>query len=68
MPFYAICPFFKYEKNDTIGCEMKKMIFPTKDDKKIWMENLCCKFDYKYCANAQQLLKQYEKNYKSDDQ
>ena len=60
MPFYAICPFFLYEKKTILGCEMKMMNFPTYEDKKIWMEGLCCTFDYKYCAYAQQLLKKYE--------
>ena len=60
MPLYAICPFFMYEKKNKIGCEMKIMNFPTDNDKKIWLENLCCKFDYKYCANAQALLKKYQ--------
>ena len=60
MPLYAICPFFMYDKSDVIGCEMKKMIFPTSEDKKIWMENLCCSFDYKYCVSARQLMQKYE--------
>ena len=60
MPFYAICPFFKYEKKNKLGCEMKIIDFPTHEDKKIWMENLCCSFDYKYCVSARQLLKKYE--------
>ena len=63
MPFYAVCPYFQYEKKKLIGCEFKNMSFPTYDDKAIWMSNLCCTFDYENCANAQKLNRKYARMY-----
>ncbi len=65
MPLYAICPFFKYEKSKTIGCEYKTINFSTASDRRLWMLNHCCSWDYECCMNASKLMEQYEKKYKS---
>lgn len=59
MPLYVICPFFLYEKKTTLGCEFKQLRFPTYGDKKTWMMNNCCTFDYEYCAFAKMLTDKY---------
>lgn len=59
MPLYAICPFFLYEKGKTIGCELKTKYFAERREKKNWMSEYCCSFDYKYCAHAQKLFIKY---------
>lgn len=63
MPFYAVCPYFKYEKKKMVGCEYNNIVFPEYEDKAVWMTNLCCSFDYKYCAHAKELEKKYTEKY-----
>lgn len=65
MPLYAICPFFMYEKLKKIGCELKTLNFSTPDDRRLWMLNHCCSWDYECCGNAIKLLKKYENEYKN---
>ncbi len=60
MPLYVICPFYMYDKTTTLGCEYKTMKFPTYKDKKAFMMNQCCTFDYEYCAYAMELMKKYK--------
>ena len=66
MPFYAICPYFLYEKKTVIGCEHRVISFSTYGDKKTWMLNKCCTFDYKYCAYSQILTEKYNKYYENN--
>ena len=49
-----------YDKTTTLGCEYKTMKFPTYKDKKAFMMNQCCTFDYEYCAYAMELMKKYK--------
>lgn len=64
MPLYAICPFFLYEKSKTVGCEYKTLNFSTSEDRRLWMLNHCCSWDYGECNAASKLLKKYEEIYK----
>lgn len=64
MPLYAICPFFKYEKSKTVGCEHRTIKFSTPEEKRLWMLNHCCSWDYECCNSAAVLLEKYKKLYK----
>ena len=66
MPLYAICPYFMYDKKTVIGCEFKNISFSTSKDKRIWMRNLCCTFDYNHCANAIELNRKYDEMYRDN--
>ncbi len=59
MPLYAICPFFLYEKGKIIACELKPKYFPNQEQKKNWLSDYCCSFDYQYCAHARKLFIKY---------
>ena len=68
MPLYAVCPYFQYEKRYIVGCELKPLVFSTYADKKTWMMNQCCSFDYVHCASAKKLSRRYEKMYDKIDE
>lgn len=59
MPFYALCPFFMYEKKNLVVCESGKMHFPSYRHKARLMRNLCCCWDYEKCKRFQRLTKFY---------
>jgi hypothetical protein len=60
MPFYALCPFFQYEKKQVVSCEAGVMHFPSYKHKARLMRKLCCTWDYEKCKRYQQRMKEYE--------
>ncbi len=70
---HCICPFFRYESNNMIGCEgmmprsRLRNYFANPEDKEKYMERVCCTYEYdRRCLIAAALSAKYKKSCKDE--
>ena len=60
MPEYVICPFWKYRQKEVVACGYVRMEFHNNQEALNFVKAICCKWEYKQCPHAKELLKKYE--------
>ena len=56
-----ICPYFKWDDKDRVGCEGKHILkFDNKFAAKRFMQNYCAGWKWHLCPHAQHMNKIYE--------
>ena len=57
------CPFFKWDKQQLVGCEGGKLCFPDKESAIAYMDTYCAHDEngWKKCSVAASLLEYYDR-------